>query len=323
MTKAYTRCPLDNINNEPFFTAAEANDNEETIFKEDKTMSNKVITKKNVNANVKNNKEENEMTKATTKSIAKLTASLKKQLEAEHKNLSFEVGAKAPEKYACKNNLGMREITVKSIKYIDIKRIGDPDKGKTTKFLKAFKVETDMDCPAIIIPNQMFLYRGDTKVDDVDVYDAIVDSSGTVGYYFTVKKTALDKKVNELTAEDIHIHQVTERNRIWIPGRREMQAVAKTLGKAEIAFEDGEAVIPEFKTNIFVYEDEIMKKVKKIKDGKIKTFAKYEYYYNASFIAPEDQYDMKYGRRFTTSENVTRRKEIATLPGVVRYLESC
>ena len=318
---AYTTCPLDEAHNEPFFAAMEANDPEE-MNEEDKEMSTKTNTKKNVKANVKINKEENKMTKQNMNDFrAMLTA----QLEAEHEGVTFNPTTKAPEKWAQYNNLGMTVMTVKNIEYVTRKFNGDPDVGKATRFVRAIKAEfVEAEVP-IFVNDTMFLYEGDTKVD-IDIYDSITNPSGNIGYYMTIKEAALEKKVEELDPnEDIEVHVLKEGQRIWRPATKEFAALRNAYKVSEFEFDGNTIVLPEDakKIAVYVYEDVVKDKVLKNVDGKIKKFQTFQYFYNASFIKPEDVHDMKYGRRFTTSEDSNRRAEIASLPGVQAYLENC
>ena len=296
--------------------------------KEDKEMSNNNTKNTNVNAKVNETKEEKDMTNAKTMTIAELKAQAKAGLEAQYEGVSFEIGAQAAERFANYNNLGMHKVAINSIEFIDVKYDGNPDKGTRTHFMKALKItldDSEGDYPPIIINYTMFLFNKAGRDEDTDVYDCVVNGAGTKGIYFTVKEDALEKKLDELTAEDLEIHKLGDNERIWIPGKKELAALAKSLGLAEIEFnEDNMAVIPaNVKIPVYVYEDSVMTEVMKSQKGELKKFAKFEYFYNVSFIAPEDQYDMKYGRRFTTSKSASRREEIEQLPGVVRYLESC
>lgn len=292
----------------------------ETIIKEDKEMSNN--TTKNVNANVNETKEEKTMTK---QNMNEFRAMLTAQLEAEHEGVSFNPTTEKPEKWAQYNNLGMSMLTVKNIEYITRRFAGDPDAGKATRFVRAIKAEfVEIEVP-IFINDTMFLYEGDTKVD-TDIYDSITNPSGTIGYYMTVKETALDKKADELDPNtDIDVHVIKEGQRIWRPASKEFAALTKAYQVSEFEFDGSNIILPikDMKIAVYVYEDVIKDKVLKNVGDKVKKFQTFQYFYNASFIKPEDIYDMKYGRAFTTSEDSTRRAEIQTLPGVQAYLENC
>ena len=290
------------------------------------TKNTTVITNEesNVNAKVNGTKEENTMTNAPINMNAYM-AQIQAELEAT-KGVSFAKDAAAPKKFAQKETLGLNYLVIEKIEYITLKYEGNEDKGKNARFVRAYKITLkDETIPPIIITDQIFLYNGDTRVEGVDIYDAIVNGAGNIGFYFTVKDDAIkNKKAEDLTPEDLIPHELNGQ-RIWRPAKQELIALAKQLKVAELDFnDDGSIKIPkDFKAAIYVYEDAVMDKVVKHVNGELKKFQTFEYYYNASFITPEDVYNMKYGRRFTTSENAAHRAELESLPGVTRYLESC
>lgn len=277
----------------------------------------------NANAKVNENKEEKKMTKAINMNA--YMAQIQAELETT-KNVSFAKDAAAPKKFAQKETTGLNYMVVEKIEYITLKYEANEDKGKNARFARAWKITLkDETIPPIIINDTVFLYSGDNRETDVDIYDAIVNGAGNIGVYFTVKEDAIkNKKADELTPEDLIPHELNG-ERIWRPAKQELLALAKQLGVAELDFNDDESIkIPkDFKAAIYVYEDVVKDKVVKHVEGEIKKFQTIQYYYNASFIKPEDVHNMKYGRAFTTSENAAHRAELRELPGVVRYLESC
>lgn len=276
------------------------------------------------NAEVTEEKEEKTMTNAPL-SMSAYKAQIQAELEAT-KNVSFAKDTKAPKKFAQKETLGLNHMVVEKIEYITLKYEANEDKGKNARFARAWKITLkDENIPPIIINDTVFLYDGDKRVENIDIYDAIVNGAGNIGIYFTVKEDAIkNKKADELTPEDLIPHELNGQ-RIWRPAKQELFALAKQLKVAELDFNDDESIkIPkDFKAAIYVYEDVVKDKVVKHVKGEIKKFQTIEYFYNASFVKPEDVHNMKYGRAFTTSENAAHRAELRELPGVVRYLESC
>ena len=210
---------------------------------------------------------------------------------------------------------------------VTLKKKGNEDKGTAPSFQRALKIEAEGVAKPILMRQTVMLYRDDKRVEDIDIYDEITDGSGNIGMYFTVTEDALKhKKASELTPADLVPHVLAENEHIFNPLRiNEFKALRKQLDITELVFDKNEkADIPQVTVNMYVYEDVVVAdSVLKEVDGVMKKFAKTKYYYNASFVAPEDVANMKYGRRFTNSKNAAHRKELAQLPGVVRYLESC
>ena len=275
-------------------------------------------------AEVTEEKEEKTMTNAPL-SMSAFKAQIQANLE-ETKGVSFAKDAAAPKKFAQLETLGLNYMEIEKIEYITLKYEANEDKGKNARFVRAWKITLkDETIPPIIINDQVFLYDGDKRVENIDIYDAIVNGAGNIGVYFTVKEDAIkNKKAEELTPEDLIPHELNGQ-RIWRPAKQELIALAKQLQVAELDFNDDESIkLPkDFKAAIYVYEDVVTDKIMKQVKDQVKQFQTIEYYYNASFIKPEDIHDMKYGRRFTTSKNAAHRAELETMPGVVRYLESC
>ncbi len=276
-------------------------------------------TNTSVNTNVEENKEENKMTKVNN--IASIIAAKRNAMEAET-GKSFAIGEQTPDKFACLENLGMNVKTLKSLDLKDVK-YNAKKAEEPPKFMKRLELTLEDEEAPVVINYNMFLYKGD-EMQEVNVFDAIVTAKGDEGCYITVNAKANDKKVEELTEKDIEFHELEDNERIWIPGKKELKALSKQLGLAEIEFDDeGHALIPEQEIVLYVYEDAVKHKIVKAKKGDVAKYQSIEFFYNASFIAPEDVHDMKYGRVFTTSEDSSHRADIAELPGVVRYLESC
>lgn len=294
-----------------------------TINKEDKEMSNNNTTK-NVNANVNETKEEKTMTTANNTNI--FAAFNQAQVELEEKfNESFAADAQAARGFATKDRVGINSVTVESIKSVIVKFAGNPKKGTMPKFTTAYEVNLGDDLPSFKINNQAFLYKDDKRVEDVDIVMAITNGSGDHGVYYTANEAAMDKSADDLTAEDLTVHELKAGERIFRPAKKELEAIKDQLRVGTLTFDDeGNIKMRKTRMTVYVYEDVIEEKTKRMnKNDKVAEFVKYVYFYNASFISPEDQPTSKYGRVFTSSKNAQHRKEFAELPGVAKYQAGC
>ena len=313
-------------------------------------MSNTTITtKKNVNVNAKNNKEEKKMAKdrivkknVITKAVEEVKtvpmsdAEFLAALEAQKPEVNFNPSAQPKGPIAQYDNLGRMDVEITNIEIITRKRAANEDTGEPAKFYKQLEITTNTTYPPCHINLNHILYKDGKKVDDVTIFDAKTDPSGTVGWYFTIKESSKDKKPEDITlAKDCVIHEIQSNERIWSPARKtEFKELSNILEVAELTFNGNKIEIPKnFTTALYIYEDmpkedakprKIMKTNEK---GESVTITKDpEPFYSVSFVPPCRQLNadktQKYDDRFTTSKNIAHRKAIAELPNVVNYLAS-
>lgn len=325
----------------------------EYFVEEDNEMS-KTNTKKNanVNANVKNNKEEKTMTKQdriVTKtdkkgvvapvstapmSDAEFDAMMEAQFMEEHPDMTLNPSAQPDGPFAQFNRLGQWDICIKNMEIITSKRAANPDTGEPAKFSKKLKVEHDDPThPPFYINRNFILYKNGQKVDDVQIFDAKADPTGTQGWYATIKETSLEKKPEDLQkAVDMNWYKIKEGERIWDPMRTtEFKQLREILKVSELTFNGNKIEFPDKLTvSVYVYEDMPKKDAedKVITDPKTGAFEVIPAspFYSVSFVPPWKQLKtdktQKYDDRFTTSQDIKRRETIAALPGVINYLSS-
>lgn len=315
-------------------------------------MAKNNIMNENVNVKVNENKEEKKMTKTEEGFVTKNNETVNNEVtapmtdaeylkmlraEAGQEDVSFDVAEQPEGSFVKDTGLGQHDEFITAIETIVTKRKENPDLDIEAKFSVRTKISLKNKAP-IYLYNSYILYEDEEK-QDTDVFYADVDPSGHIGRYFTIKKSSLNKKPEEISLmRDCDAHIIKDNQRIWAPLRDEYSKIREILQEAEFEFDNpirGKLVqMPKrgFETPIYVYEEMPKEdaKPRKVMDAKgIVTEKPPTPFYSASFRAPEEHIikvevnGIKVPKEkyecFTTSNDVSRQATIRKLPAVVNY----